>query len=203
MVWDWWAGWWGLDSQRLYHAQQDITLLTKQSTARNWKWLRASVVLAMGVNHLWTILDCVKRQKSLASLSGKTLCVDLSGWICEAQCSKGLKASVVKPHLRNLFFRVLHFTRLGVKLVFVTDGAAPELKWEAISKRSQARFGGPVRKPQKRGGKVGRSNFQVWVREVNTVTKKKNLLFWLTNHVFRIHVRYAGYHLVFVGSVQF
>ena len=126
----------------------------------------------MGVNHLWNILEPVKRKENLSSLRDKTLCVDLSCWICEARCAKGLKQNVSKPHLRNLFFRLLHLTRLGVKLVFVVDGEPPELKWEVIVKRIQARNSGQNRRsknPQKTvtgGCRVGRSHFAVWVREV-------------------------------------
>ena len=118
----------------------------------------------MGVNNLWFILEPAKRTENLSALRNKTLCVDLSGWICEAQCAKGLKNNVNKPHLRNLFFRLLHLTRLGVKLVFVVDGKPPELKWDAIAKRVQARDGGQfckVKKPAKAsagsGARVGRS----------------------------------------------
>ncbi|EDO44985.1 predicted protein [Nematostella vectensis] len=95
----------------------------------------------MGVTQLWNILEPVKKEGSLCSLRGKRLCVDLSCWICEANGAKGLKTNVLKPHLRNLFFRIWQLTRCGVKLVFVVDGEPPELKWEAIIKRTQARFG--------------------------------------------------------------
>ena len=129
----------------------------------------------MGVNNLWFILEPAKRTENLSALRNKTLCVDLSGWICEAQCAKGLKNNVNKPHLRNLFFRLLHLTRLGVKLVFVVDGKPPELKWDAIAKRVQARDGGQfckVKKPAKAsagsGARVGRSQFAIWVREVRS-----------------------------------
>lgn len=124
----------------------------------------------MGVLQLWNILEPVKRTGDLSSLNGKILCVDLSVWICEAHGAKGLKSNVLKPHLRNLFFRVWNLIRAGVKLVFVADGDPPKVKWEAILKRTQARNGfsagrgkdarGPPRK------KVGRSNFRVWVNEV-------------------------------------
>ena len=133
--------------------------------------LFAAVRIKMGVNHLWSILEPVKRKESLSALSNKTLCVDLSGWVCEAQCAKGLKQTVSKPHLRNLFFRLLHLTRLGAKLVFVVDGKPPELKWNEITKRVQARNGGQSwrgKNPTKAGSaaRVGRSHFAVWVREV-------------------------------------
>ena len=125
----------------------------------------------MGVHQLWNILEPVRRKENLSALRNKTLCVDLSGWICEARCAKGLKQHVSKPHLRNLFFRLLYLTRLGVKLVFVADGEPPELKWEAIAKRIQARNGEQnwrSKNSQKSGSgaRGGRSHFAVWVREV-------------------------------------
>ncbi|XP_032242889.2 uncharacterized protein LOC5517074 [Nematostella vectensis] len=128
----------------------------------------------MGVTQLWNILEPVKKEGSLCSLRGKRLCVDLSCWICEAHGAKGLKTNVLKPHLRNLFFRIWQLTRCGVKLVFVVDGEPPELKWEAIIKRTQARFGsagnavgrGANKYPRK---KVGRSNFKRWVNECTTL----------------------------------
>ena len=125
----------------------------------------------MGVHQLWNILEPVRRKENLSTLSNKTLCVDLSGWICEAKCAKGLKENVNKPHLRNLFFRLLYLTRLGVKLVFVVDGKPPELKWKAITKRVQARNGGRNWKSKNTqtscsGARVGRSHFDFWVKEV-------------------------------------
>ena len=42
----------------------------------------------MGVKDLWTILAPVKREKSLEDLAGKTLAVDLSGWVCQADSTK-------------------------------------------------------------------------------------------------------------------
>jgi len=124
----------------------------------------------MGVLQLWNILEPVKRTGDLSLLNGKTICVDLSVWICEAHGAKGLKANVLKPHLRNLFFRVWNLLRVGVKLLFVADGDPPKVKWEAILKRTQARgFGrghagkGGTAPPRR---KVGRSNFRVWVNEV-------------------------------------
>ena len=125
----------------------------------------------MGVNQLWNILEPVRKKENLSTLRKKTLCVDLSCWICEARCAKGLKQNVSKPHLRNLFFRLLYLTRLGVKLVFVVDGEPPELKWEAITKRIQIRNGGQKWRSKNShkngsGARVGRSHFAIWVREV-------------------------------------
>ena len=52
----------------------------------------------MGVNHLWGIIAPVKTQRSLKSLKGQTIAVDLSIWICESAAV--LQGLVVKPHLR-------------------------------------------------------------------------------------------------------
>ncbi|CAH1786086.1 unnamed protein product, partial [Owenia fusiformis] len=122
----------------------------------------------MGVKDLWSILAPVKEHKPLDSLASQTIAVDLSMWICETQSMKELQGKVAKPHLRNLFFRVSHLLRIGVKLVFVTEGDPPELKWEAIQKRTQLRLGhrgqhkGTTSKPPK---KQTRSHFKAVVRE--------------------------------------
>lgn len=95
----------------------------------------------MGVHDLWSILEPVRKSVPLYSLSGKTLAVDLSLWVCEAQHVQAMMGRVAKPHLRNLFFRVSSLTLMGVKLVFVMEGEAPKLKAETMSKRNQGRFG--------------------------------------------------------------
>ncbi|XP_026173760.1 flap endonuclease GEN homolog 1 [Mastacembelus armatus] len=96
----------------------------------------------MGVQDLWSIVEPVRESVPLYSLSGKTLAVDLSLWVCEAQHVQAMMGRVTKPHLRNLFFRVSALTLMGVKLVFVMEGEAPKLKAETMSKRTEARFGG-------------------------------------------------------------
>ncbi|XP_072015044.1 flap endonuclease GEN homolog 1-like [Amphiura filiformis] len=122
----------------------------------------------MGVKDLWTILAPVKKHQPIASLKGQTIAVDLSIWVCESITVKHMQGKVVKPHLRNLFFRVSNLLQLGIKLIFVIDGEAPELKWEEMSRRTQARYGayGKGTKPQpKQTKKGGRSNFKVWLKE--------------------------------------
>ncbi|XP_056150130.1 flap endonuclease GEN homolog 1 [Lampris incognitus] len=94
----------------------------------------------MGVNDLWSILEPVRESVPLYSLSGQTLAVDLSMWVCEAQHVQAMMGKVTKPHLRNLFFRVSALTQMGIKLVFVIEGEAPKLKAETISKRIESRF---------------------------------------------------------------
>ena len=122
----------------------------------------------MGVKQLWNILEPVKETKKSSALSNKTLCVDLSFWICEAHGTKGLSQNVSKPHLRNLFWRLLNLTRKGVKLVFVLDGKPPELKWEAIERRIQARNGDASDTGSTALARVGRSHFATWVKEVRS-----------------------------------
>ena len=63
---------------------------------------------------------------------------------------------------------------LGIKLIFVIDGEAPELKWEEMSRRTQVRYGAPGKggkPPAPRHKKGGRSNFKVWLREVKHFRK--------------------------------
>ncbi|XP_068955437.1 flap endonuclease GEN homolog 1 isoform X2 [Petaurus breviceps papuanus] len=103
----------------------------------------------MGVKGLWPILEPARRPAPLRSLRGKTLAVDLSVWVCEALAVKKMAGGVGRPHLRNLFFRISSLTRMGVKLLFVTEGSAPKLKAEVMSERSEARFG-PPRNPAHR-----------------------------------------------------
>ncbi|XP_062850735.1 flap endonuclease GEN homolog 1 [Trichomycterus rosablanca] len=94
----------------------------------------------MGVNDLWSILSPVQESVPLYSLTGKTLAVDLSLWICEAQHVQGMMGRVTKPHLRNLFFRASSVLRMGIKLIFVMEGEAPKLKAETMKKRTETAF---------------------------------------------------------------
>ncbi|NXM60370.1 GEN endonuclease, partial [Illadopsis cleaveri] len=116
----------------------------------------------MGVTYLWQILEPVRQPVNLSSLRGKTLAVDLSLWVCEAQTVKKMVGVVTKPHLRNLFFRFSFFTSMGIKLVFVMEGEAPRLKADTMSKRNEMRYG-----PSKKSGAVrtGRSLFKAMLKE--------------------------------------
>ncbi|KAM4771210.1 flap endonuclease GEN homolog 1 [Rhinophrynus dorsalis] len=95
----------------------------------------------MGVSELWSILEPVKHHVPLHSLAGKTLAVDLSIWVCEAQMVKQMIGVVHKPHLRNLFFRVSSLSLMGVKLVFVSEGEPPKIKAGTMNKRNEMRYG--------------------------------------------------------------
>ncbi|NWT90954.1 GEN endonuclease, partial [Lanius ludovicianus] len=116
----------------------------------------------MGVTYLWQILEPVRQPVNLSSLRGKTLAVDLSLWVCEAQTVKKMIGVVTKPHLRNLFFRFSFFTSMGIKLVFVMEGEAPRLKADTMSKRNEMRYG-----PSKKVGaaRTGRSLFKAMLKE--------------------------------------
>lgn len=116
----------------------------------------------MGVNDLWQILEPIKQHIHLQDLSGKTIAVDLSLWVCEAQTVKKMIGMVTKPHLRNLFFRISHLTQMNVKLVFVMEGEPPKLKADVMSKRTETRYG-PSGKA--RSQKTGRSHFKSVLRE--------------------------------------
>ncbi|XP_077863489.1 flap endonuclease GEN homolog 1-like [Saccoglossus kowalevskii] len=130
----------------------------------------------MGVTDLWPILAPVKSHKSLDELRGQTIAVDLSVWICENQGVKQMMGVVTKPHLRNLFFRASHLTRLGIDLIFVIEGEPPDLKWEEMMKRTEARYGsrgGGYRRGRGGGGggfkKPSRSHFKGLLNECCTM----------------------------------
>ncbi|KAM8847251.1 flap endonuclease GEN homolog 1 [Synchiropus picturatus] len=120
----------------------------------------------MGVHDLWSILEPVRESVPLYSLCGKTLAVDLSLWVCEAQHVQAMMGRVTKPHLRNLFFRVSSLTLMGVKLVFVMEGDAPKLKAETMKKRTESRFAGSKKTPAPRyATNTGRGRFNAILRE--------------------------------------
>ncbi|XP_075719988.1 flap endonuclease GEN homolog 1 [Rhinoderma darwinii] len=116
----------------------------------------------MGVHELWPILEPVKQHVSLQSLGGKTLAVDLSIWVCEAQSVKQMVGVVAKPHLRNLFFRVSSLNLMGVKLVFVTEGEAPKVKADTMKKRNEMRYGASKKTAPAR---PGRSYFKAVLKD--------------------------------------
>ncbi|XP_002741315.1 flap endonuclease GEN homolog 1-like [Saccoglossus kowalevskii] len=86
----------------------------------------------MGVKTLWVVLEPVKDPTPLEDLKGQTIAVDLSSWICESIAA----VNAFKPHLRNLFYRVVNLSRLNIQPVFVIDGDPPELKSNELVKRA-------------------------------------------------------------------
>ncbi|KAF2896567.1 hypothetical protein ILUMI_09617 [Ignelater luminosus] len=100
----------------------------------------------MGIKHLWTILAPFCERKPLYELEGKTVAIDLSCWICEAQ---NITDYYVQPkmYLRNLYFRTCYLLLMKVNPVFVLEGKAPELKYDTIAARNEIQFKGA--KPKK------------------------------------------------------
>jgi len=123
----------------------------------------------MGVKYLWDIIDDARSIETLDCLRGKTICVDLSIWIVESIKTLQFKSGILKPHLRNIFFRALYLRRLGVKLIFVTEGVPPDLKQETMKRRAMVQYGVKT----KTRGKMGRSRFQ---RTVDECTKMLDLI---------------------------
>ncbi|XP_068433795.1 flap endonuclease GEN homolog 1 [Clinocottus analis] len=119
----------------------------------------------MGVHDLWSIVEPVRESVPLYSLSGMTLAVDLSLWVCEAQHVQAMMGRVTKPHLRNLFFRASSLTLMGVKLVFVMEGEAPKLKAETMSKRAETRYGGFKKASVSKTMNTNRGRFNAVLRE--------------------------------------
>ncbi|XP_064603364.1 flap endonuclease GEN homolog 1-like isoform X2 [Liolophura sinensis] len=121
----------------------------------------------MGVIQLWSVLAPVKKHVPLSDLKGQTLAVDLSIWVCESNAVRQMQGVVLKPHLRNLFFRVSNLTQMGIKLIFAIDGEAPDLKRDTMAKRQQARHQGKhkttssLSKPKRKG----RSQFNTILKE--------------------------------------
>lgn len=96
------------------------------------------VQFTMGVTDLWEVLSPVARKVQLDDLRGKKLAVDLSGWIVE---SERATQAVRNPVIRNLFYRCNKLLGYGIQPIFVLEGEAPQVKGEALSQRSQVRFG--------------------------------------------------------------
>lgn len=94
----------------------------------------------MGVTHLWQILQPTAKPIKINDLKKKTLAVDLSIWLCESSTVK-YSSQVLKPHLRNLFFRCQHLLELECTLVFIREGDVIELKRDTMEKRNNIRFG--------------------------------------------------------------
>lgn len=92
--------------------------------------------------------DVIPRRKiELESLSNKKLAVDAYNALYQflaiirgvggehLRDSKGR----VTSHLSGLFYRNINLMEMGIKLVYIFDGAPPELKAEEISRRRQVR----------------------------------------------------------------
>ncbi|CAG9861054.1 unnamed protein product [Phyllotreta striolata] len=107
----------------------------------------------MGIKNLWTIFAPYCEKKPLFELHGKTVAIDLSCWVCEAQ---NVTEYQIHPrmYLRNLYFRTCYLLLMGVDLVFVLEGKAPELKYKTIAARNALQFKGA--KPKATNSKPGK-----------------------------------------------
>ncbi|CAC5366395.1 GEN1 [Mytilus coruscus] len=93
----------------------------------------------MGVTKLWTLLtDTCQHDLPVSSLHGQTIAVDLSSWICELRKIQ-IAQTIPNLYLKNLFYRTTYFMKHGIKLVFVEDGTAPEIKKAALAYRNKNR----------------------------------------------------------------
>ncbi|KYM99090.1 PREDICTED: flap endonuclease GEN [Cyphomyrmex costatus] len=107
----------------------------------------------MGVKDLWNVLSPLCEKKPLYELQGKTIAIDLSGWIVDSQM---IVDNVVQPrmYLRNLYFRTAFLLTYGISPVFVLEGKPPILKHKTIARRNDIRSGFQERKTTKRGGRT-------------------------------------------------
>lgn len=101
----------------------------------------------MGVKNLWQLLSeesrGYKKDLDVSTLKGATIAIDLSSWILEmskATVSKNISKSFLL--IRNLYFRTTNFLKSGVKLIFVEDGRAPELKQKTLLHRNSGKDAG-------------------------------------------------------------
>ncbi|XP_012526225.1 flap endonuclease GEN [Monomorium pharaonis] len=107
----------------------------------------------MGVKDLWNILTPLCEKKPLYELQGKTIAIDLSGWIVDSQT---IVDNAVQPkmYLRNLYFRTAYLLMHGISPVFVLEGKAPTLKHKTITRRNNVRSGLQERKTSKKAGRT-------------------------------------------------
>ncbi|XP_012062701.1 PREDICTED: flap endonuclease GEN [Atta cephalotes] len=107
----------------------------------------------MGVKDLWNVLSPLCEKKPLYELQGKTIAIDLSGWIVDSQT---IVDNMVQPrmYLRNLYFRTAFLLVHGISPVFVLEGKPPILKHKTIARRNDVRSRFQERKTAKRGGRT-------------------------------------------------
>ncbi|KAL6262704.1 hypothetical protein P5V15_005496 [Pogonomyrmex californicus] len=106
----------------------------------------------MGVKDLWNILSPLCERKPLYELEGKTVAIDLSGWVVDSQTIVD-NAIQPKMYLRNLYFRTAFLLMHGIFPVFILEGKAPTLKHKTIARRNDVRSKFQERKTAKKGGR--------------------------------------------------
>ena len=95
----------------------------------------------MGIAHFWEIVsECLERVPT-SDLNGKTVAVDLAGWVVSAKKVVEFKMTNCHTkearnfHVRQLFYRVKRLLSIGCRPIFILDGDAPEMKLKTIAKR--------------------------------------------------------------------
>ena len=111
----------------------------------------------MGVKDVWHIAGPCEERISLHSLRGKhcmyvtclimfalgkTLAIDLAGWVVQNNTAPGMQFTVTRPHLRNIFFRINTLLSLDILPVVVLDGSCPDVKKATVAARNKQAFGG-------------------------------------------------------------
>ncbi|XP_050449059.1 flap endonuclease GEN [Cataglyphis hispanica] len=122
----------------------------------------------MGVKDLWNVLSPLCEKKPLYELQGKTIAIDLSGWVVDSQT---IVDNAVQPkmYLRNLYFRTAFLLMQGISPIFVLEGKAPILKHKTIARRNDVRNGFQERK--KAAKKGGRTQFKRVLNECKEMLK--------------------------------
>ncbi|CAN6628306.1 DNA repair protein Rad2p [Trichomonascus vanleenenianus] len=97
----------------------------------------------MGVHGLWQIVAPAAKPIPVESLQDSRLAVDASIWIY--QFMKAVRDANGEPvphaHIVGFYRRICKLLYLGVKPVFVFDGAAPALKQRTVARRRERREG--------------------------------------------------------------
>ncbi|KAJ8132864.1 hypothetical protein O1611_g766 [Lasiodiplodia mahajangana] len=101
------------------------------------------VIVIMGVNGLWTIVQPCARPTNLATLNRKRLAVDASIWIYQfLKAVRDKEGNALRnSHVVGFFRRICKLLWFGIRPVFVFDGGAPALKRQTIANRKRRREG--------------------------------------------------------------
>jgi 5'-3' exonuclease len=95
----------------------------------------------MGVHGLWELLLPVGRRVDTGNVSRKRVAVDLSIWLTQfVRAMRDAEGAMVRnAHLLGVFRRCCKLLYLGVKPVFVFDGATPAIKRRTLRLRQSQR----------------------------------------------------------------
>lgn len=123
---------------------------------------------------MWGVLTPYMERKPLYELQNKTVAIDLSCWVVEA---KTITDYEIQPrmYLRNLYFRTCFLLLLNVKVVFVLEGKAPELKYQTIADRNKLQFKGCKPKTSTTKTTKGRTRFNHTLKQCEELLKLMGL----------------------------